>query len=88
MQKSSSTTTPVVIDLSTRKAAYDAARNMVARRIIVCAGTGCLANGSKAVFEALKDSAEAAGLTVEVSLDIESALKRDLLISGSGCQGF
>ncbi|MFP4431986.1 MAG: NADH-ubiquinone oxidoreductase-F iron-sulfur binding region domain-containing protein [Spirochaetaceae bacterium] len=79
---------PPVVNLDDRKSAYEAARGLVARRIIVCAGTGCLANGSQAVFEALRDGAEAAGLSVEVSLDIESRVKRDLLLSGSGCQGF
>ena len=34
--------------------AYNAARDRIDKRIIVCAGTGCIANGALKVFEAIK----------------------------------
>lgn len=35
--------------------AYRQARQAVRRRVIVCAGTGCVANGSLKVHEALRN---------------------------------
>lgn len=77
---------------------YTAARNRVARRIILCAGTGCLANGALAVHERLTELTRDRGLNVTVKLDTEHGHAHDgeesphaaydLLVSNSGCQGF
>jgi NADH-quinone oxidoreductase subunit F len=75
-------------DLETVGASWDAARAKVARRIVVCAGTGCIANGSLKVHDGLKKTAEAAGLKVSVELDIHDCSPKDLLVTTSGCQGF
>ena len=75
-------------DLESLAAAYIAARGLVARRIVVCAGTGCIANGSLKVYEALRARIERSGLSVEVLLDANSHDKKDVLLTKSGCQGF
>jgi len=66
---------------------YKEARAAIARRVIVCAGTGCVANGSLKVFAALKNEIESRDLAVVVELghDCDGG---DVLLSKSGCQGF
>ena len=56
-------------------------------RIIICAGTGCLANGSMKVYEALKEVLESRGIPVAVELRKEGDGK-GVHLSHSGCQGF
>ncbi len=60
------------------------------KRIVVCAGTGCVANGSLDVFDALEKKIAADGLNVHVTLDYEGETRQGdfLRISKSGCQGF
>jgi NADH-quinone oxidoreductase subunit F len=55
------------------------------RRVIVCAGTGCLVNGSLKVYQEFVQSARAAGLNAIVELKTEEA---GVFVSKSGCQGF
>ncbi|MFP4565191.1 MAG: NADH-ubiquinone oxidoreductase-F iron-sulfur binding region domain-containing protein [Spirochaetaceae bacterium] len=88
------------ISLEAVQERYSAARDRVTRRIIVCAGTGCLANGALAVHERLLELTRARGLNVTVKLDTEHEHPGargpetpadgayDLLLSNSGCQGF
>jgi NADH-quinone oxidoreductase subunit F len=66
---------------------YKEARAAIARRVIVCAGTGCVANGSLKVFAALKSETENRGLDVVVELG-DDHHKSDVFLSKSGCQGF
>lgn len=68
--------------------AYKAASDKCARRVIVCAGTGCIANGSLKVFNAVKNSLAMHSLDVVVELRTEETAEHDVHISGSGCQGF
>lgn len=71
--------------------AYNAARDLCDKRIIVCAGTGCIANGSLKVFEALKNAIALSGMEVTVSLKSEDPKEHkhhDVYMIGSGCQGF
>jgi NADH-quinone oxidoreductase subunit F len=56
-------------------------------RILVCAGTGCVANGSLQVYEALKKEVEAHGDYVSVDLIIEES-KSGVSVVKSGCHGF
>jgi NADH-quinone oxidoreductase subunit F len=57
------------------------------RRVILCAGTGCMANGAMKVFERFEK--EIAGLGLNVILELrEEAGDRDVRLSKSGCQGF
>jgi NADH-quinone oxidoreductase subunit F len=55
------------------------------RRIIVCAGTGCVANGSLNVFEEFRKTL--ANKNIPVSLEFK-AHENEMLLSKSGCQGF
>lgn len=57
------------------------------RRIVVCAGTACVANGALKVMEALEEAITKAGLSVRVTSNKEEA-KKDLNLSKSGCHGF
>jgi NADH-quinone oxidoreductase subunit F len=57
------------------------------RRVIVCAGTGCMANGSLKVFDALKREMTAAGLNVVLEFRPEGS-GDGIRVSESGCQGF
>ncbi|MBP7460234.1 MAG: 4Fe-4S binding protein [Candidatus Delongbacteria bacterium] len=62
------------------------------RRIVICAGTGCVANGSLKVFDAFVKSLKDAGLDVGVDLHHESHDEKpkgeSTFVSRSGCQGF
>jgi len=57
------------------------------RRVIVCAGTGCVANGSKKVLAALEKQMAEAGLDVVLEFRPEGH-GDSLRLSHSGCQGF
>ena len=57
---------------------YKAMHDTVTRRMVICAGTGCIANGSLKLYDALLKEIEKAGINV--------AKKSHL--SKSGCQGF
>jgi NADH-quinone oxidoreductase subunit F len=78
------------IILEEAAAAYRKSAAAVKRRIIVCAGTGCVANGSLKVIERLKTEIAAAGLNVTVDIEKETGKEAGSLnhISKSGCQGF
>jgi len=61
----------------------------VQRRIIVCAGTGCVANGSLKVFEKFKEYIATKGIPVTTELAYENTdTKTPMQLSHSGCQGF
>lgn len=57
------------------------------RRVILCAGTGCMANGAMKVFERFRNEMDGAGLNVVLELRHEAG-DRDVRLSKSGCQGF
>lgn len=61
----------------------------VQRRVIVCAGTGCVANGSLKVYDQLAKELTVCGLTVTLELHHEAKpAAKSTYISKSGCQGF
>jgi NADH-quinone oxidoreductase subunit F len=64
------------------------AAQAVGQRVIICAGTGCVANGSLKVHEALVKAIAEAGLDVVVELNVHDDSKADVWVSQSGCQGF
>ncbi len=66
---------------------YEAMQSTVVRRLVVCAGTGCIANGSLKLFEALQEQIKKAGMNVVVELKAEDKGEKAHL-SKSGCQGF
>ena len=57
------------------------------RRVIICAGTGCVANGAYKVHQAFVDHIRSAGLPVTVELKGEAEVD-GVAVTKSGCQGF
>jgi NADH-quinone oxidoreductase subunit F len=57
------------------------------RRIVVCAGTGCVSSGSLKVYQAFVQQIKAAGVDVETEFRPEG-MNGKTLVSHSGCQGF
>ncbi len=77
------------LNLEKTKAEYDAAVGKLARRITMCAGTGCVANGALAVRDKMVETMKEAGLDVKIVLDYEDDKDFDgTYMSKSGCQGF
>ncbi|MCL5290737.1 MAG: NADH-ubiquinone oxidoreductase-F iron-sulfur binding region domain-containing protein [Bacillota bacterium] len=56
-------------------------------RILVCAGTGCVANGSLKVYEGLKNLIAEKGLLAEVDL-VKEVSHEGIGVNISGCHGF
>ena len=56
-------------------------------KVLVCAGTGCVANGSMKVYDTLKAACEARGLNVCVALREEGG-ENSVHLKKSGCHGF
>lgn len=79
-----------MINLSAIKEDYIQASSQVKKRIIICAGTGCIANGSLKVYEVFKRALGNAGLSLFVDLELNRHDDNDRLfqLTGSGCQGF
>jgi len=71
---------------SRRKAAASKAASF-GRKIMVCAGTGCVANGSLKIYDDLLAAVKAAGLDVCVEMTPDACGKGDYLAK-SGCHGF
>jgi NADH-quinone oxidoreductase subunit F len=67
---------------------YEKKSAAIQRRIVICAGTGCVASGSLKVHDALVEAIAQAGLSVVVDLHAESDTASPLHVSKSGCQGF
>lgn len=67
---------------------YAVRQQVIAGRIIVCAGTGCIANGSRAIFEQFKTELEQRELTSYIDLRFVEENEPGFHLSQSGCQGF
>jgi NADH-quinone oxidoreductase subunit F len=76
------------VNLEELKNRYDENSKIIKRRIIICAGTGCVANGSLKIFEEFKKQLELNNLEHLVDLSLKTEKKDPVLLSGSGCQGF
>ena len=76
------------MDLETPSREYLEAEQRFARRVVICAGTGCMANGALKVYKALHEQARARGIRLEVELDYEDQKDKAGLLTKSGCQGF
>ena len=86
---------PELRTLELLAAEFEQQRAAVSRRITICQGTGCIANGAIRVRDALITELARAGQKVEVSLMSEScgcgecsSKSADIWLSKSGCQGF
>ncbi|MBR6555043.1 MAG: NADH-quinone oxidoreductase subunit NuoF [Clostridia bacterium] len=74
-------------ELITLRQACMAAAKHETRKILVCAGTGCVAGGSLEIYEAMKTRLEELGIPCEVSLDTH--VDHDMVgMKKSGCHGF
>jgi len=72
-------------DIKTRAERYRANAAGLKRCIILCAGTGCVANGSLKIAAEFTAQFKARGIDACVELKKE---EKGVLVSGSGCQGF
>ena len=82
-------TPPVkTISLSDIVADYGRSAGRIVRRIIICAGTGCVANGSLQVHRVLQEKLRAVGLDAITTLELNDERSHDVHLSRSGCQGF
>ncbi len=55
------------------------------KKVLVCAGTGCVAGGSLEIYKRIKELIDDKGLLVELELDYE---KEGIGVKKSGCHGF
>ena len=76
------------INLEQIKEEYLENSKFVKRRLIICAGTGCVANGSLKIFKEFQKQFDENNLHHLIDLKFEEEKKEGILISGSGCQGF
>jgi NADH-quinone oxidoreductase subunit F len=72
-------------NIEERQTTYAKYREGVIKRVMICAGTGCMANGSQDLYERFVQEIEKHGAKAIVRLDRE---EQGYLLSGSGCQGF
>ncbi|MFP4053075.1 MAG: NADH-ubiquinone oxidoreductase-F iron-sulfur binding region domain-containing protein [Phycisphaerae bacterium] len=83
---------PTTINLEATADEFRAAAAKTRKRIILCAGTGCVANGALKVHEALLTAIREAGLDAVVELkthdDAPAGGEEPVWVSTSGCQGF
>ena len=74
-------------DLARARADFQAALGAQTRKILVCAGTGCVAGGALDLYEELKRLIDEAGIPLTVMLDKESH-DPSVGLKMSGCHGF
>jgi len=85
---------PQAVDLKAIAAGYEMAASRFPRRVVICAGTGCVAGGALKVHRAFMEKIAAAGLAVTAELKAEgdepasNDPNLSLHVSKSGCQGF
>ncbi len=58
----------------------------IKKRIILCAGTGCVANGALKVYDAFMKTA--ANMKLDICVEFKKEETASTMISKSGCQGF
>lgn len=76
------------INISVCAKEYNEKLSAVKRRIIICAGTGCVANGSLKFRDALLKELARHNLNINTDLENEDLKKDSHYVSKSGCQGF
>ena len=77
-----------IINLEAVGSAFAARQARLSRRVIICAGTGCMANGAMEVFGEFAAQAGRSEIPFVTQLRKEEAEEGGLHISKSGCQGF
>jgi NADH-quinone oxidoreductase subunit F len=76
------------VDLEAIARDYATAAQATTRRVIICAGTGCMAGGAMKVYEAFLEQIALAGIPVVAELRAENHTAGSTHVSKSGCQGF
>ena len=66
---------------------YKASLNMQKKKILICAGTGCIAGGALDIYDELVRLMEEKGINCEISLEKEPH-DESVGIKKSGCHGF
>ncbi|MBN2738418.1 MAG: SLBB domain-containing protein [Spirochaetales bacterium] len=74
------------IDLDQISLAYNSSLEKISGRIILCAGTACVANGAYKIRDRFLEVARAKELSI--SMEIQKENSGDYYLSKSGCQGF
>lgn len=75
------------LELQEKMNRYAAALRNETKKILVCAGTGCVAGGSLEIFDRFKKLAEEKGLSLSVEL-AEEPHADSIGLKKSGCHGF
>lgn len=76
------------INLEEIKTGFKKKKNLISRRITVCGGTGCIANGAMNVYHEFINLLKSNNLDVTVDLKSENLKSGSILMSESGCHGF
>jgi len=74
-------------ELQALRAACKQAANMQQRKILVCAGTGCISGGSLGIYDKLKDIMAQRGIACDVELQ-EEPHGETVGLKKCGCHGF
>ncbi len=74
-------------ELKAYRAAAQIAYNMQTQKVIVCAGTGCVAGGSLLIYDKLKELTEKNGIQISVELEVDPH-DASVGLKKSGCHGF
>jgi len=81
--------TQTAINLQAIANNYKEKAQSIKKRIVICAGTGCIANGSMKIYDAFKEEMKNSDLDVVIEVDKHECNGKDQIhVSGSGCQGF
>ncbi|WP_326909336.1 NADH-quinone oxidoreductase subunit NuoF [Sedimentibacter sp. MB31-C6] len=72
-------------DLVSTANKYKESLDKQTKKVLICAGTGCLAGGSLAIYEKIKSLIKKRGLLVEIDLTKED---EGIGVKKSGCHGF
>lgn len=75
------------IDLEKTAKSYQHKNSKIKKRIILCAGTGCVANGAFKLKDAFEKQLSEQGIDVVLEMK-EEPKEGAVQITGSGCQGF
>jgi len=72
-------------DLLSMEKLYKKSLDKQRKKVLICAGTGCVAGGSLKIYEKIKSLVEEKGLLVDIDLTKE---EEGIGVKKSGCHGF
>ncbi|GAB4340491.1 MAG: NADH-quinone oxidoreductase subunit NuoF [Calditrichia bacterium] len=78
----------LLVELDQIKEEYHEASRTIRHRIVICAGTGCVANGALQVYQEFKNIIREKGLELVTELQYKAEHEEEIHLSQSGCQGF